>query len=101
MPIAGVVYTQLYTNIGISVVTPVFKKIKNRRNALSKCSFVKFANRERISLKAVSPLVWVCWKAVILREDNKKRNKLIKNNSNDKLPDYICSIHYNNNYNLV
>jgi hypothetical protein len=40
------------------------QKSKNRRNALSKCSFVKFVNR-REKFKAVSHLVWVCWKAMI------------------------------------
>ena len=49
-----------------------FKKIKNRRNALSKCSFVKFVNRREKKLKSVSNLVWVCLKTMILRKDKKR-----------------------------
>ena len=46
-------------------------KIKNRRNALSKCSFVKFVNRKRISLKAVSNPVLGLLESCGLREHNK------------------------------
>ena len=32
---------------------------------IEQMQFVKFVNRKRISFKAVSNLVWVCWKAMI------------------------------------
>ena len=47
-------------------------KNQNSGNALSKCSFVKFVNRKRISLKAVSNPVLGLLESCGLREDNKR-----------------------------
>ena len=51
---------------------PVVQIIKNRRNALSKCSFVKFVIQKRDKLKAVSNTVWICWKAMVKEKTIKK-----------------------------